>query len=52
MDEARGEEATEMRDPTSMYFERWGLLAPPPGKASFLKNLPALLFPQRHYSTI
>ena len=29
-DEARSEEATEMRDPTRMYFERWGLLAPPP----------------------
>jgi hypothetical protein len=33
--EAINEEAAEMRDPTRMYFERWGLLAPPPGKARF-----------------
>ena len=30
--------------PTTMYFERWGSLAPPPGKAGFLKNILALLF--------
>ena len=30
-------------DPTRMYFERWGLLAPPPGKAAFQKHR-ALLF--------
>jgi len=40
-----------MRDPTTMYFERWGLLAPPPEKASFEKDLPALLSPQRYYNT-
>ena len=34
-----------------MYFERWGLLAPPPGKASLPKDLPAQLFPQEYSST-
>ena len=31
--EAGNEEAAEMRNPTRMYFKRWGLLAPPPGKS-------------------
>ena len=35
-----------------MYFERWGLLAPPPGKVNSPKNRPALLFPQGYYSTM
>ena len=34
-----------------MYFKRWGLLAPPPGKASFLKDLPALLSPYKYYAS-
>jgi hypothetical protein len=34
-----------------MYFKRWGLLAPPPGKVSLPKNLPAPLFPCWYYST-
>jgi hypothetical protein len=33
--EAGNEEAAEMRDPTRMYFERWGLLAPPPERQPF-----------------
>jgi hypothetical protein len=49
--EAGNKEATENADPTRMYLERWGSLTPPPGKASFLKNLPALLFPQRYYTS-
>jgi len=32
-----------MQPTTAMYFERWGLLAPPPGKVSTPKNLLALL---------
>jgi len=34
-----------------MYFKRWGLLAPPPEKASFPKNLLALLFLQEYYTS-
>jgi hypothetical protein len=34
-----------------MYFERWGLLASPPGKVSFLKNILALLFPHGYYTS-
>jgi len=44
--EAGNEEAAEIQNPTRMYFERWGLLAPPPEKASFQKNITALLFPR------
>jgi hypothetical protein len=33
-----------------MYFERWGLLTPPPGKASVPKNLFAQLSPQGYYT--
>jgi hypothetical protein len=39
------------RSTTTMYFKRWGLLAPPPGKVSFLKNILALLSPHGYYST-
>jgi len=39
------------RSLTRMYFERWGLLAPPPEKASFPKDLPTLLFPQGYYTS-
>jgi hypothetical protein len=41
--EAGNEEATENADPTRMYFERWGSLAPPLGKSELLKNLSAQL---------
>jgi hypothetical protein len=34
-----------------MYFERWGLLAPPPGKASFEKDLLALLSLRQYYTS-
>src|SRR6185295_16937720 len=47
MDEARGEEATEMRDPTRMYFERWGLLAPPLGKSELFKKSACSALPNR-----
>jgi len=33
-----------------MYFERWGLLAPPPGKASLPKILLAQLFLYEYYA--
>jgi len=38
-------------DPTTMYLERWGLLASPPGKASFSKNPLAQLFLHRYYTS-
>src|SRR5260370_869959 len=37
--------------PTTMYFERWGLLVPPLRKADFLKDMSvSLLFPYRYYT--
>jgi hypothetical protein len=35
-----------------MYFERWGLLAPPPGKASVPKTILLCFSRQRYYTLL